>query len=381
MKKISTLLIALCAVVSLQAQGTKTNFTNMAVESDGAAVTVRFTADIGRKAAAGGKTVIYAPVISNGRYSASLPAIIVQGKRAETNWQRHEWAADHTASYENGTYTKNGAAVNYTASVPFQPWMNDSRLEIETVTAGCCNSDVCLSILAVGILPAPEAPAPVRVVKTEPVRTYAEQPRQSVVDFLHGAFSFVHPVSDFDRTEPMRFFDDERDDALTIYYRLNQYEIEKDYADNRQTLINLISAISLIQESGEADIKYVVVAGFASPEGPIEVNDRLAWERAVSVKEYIMMHSGMPGESIALFNGSADWYGLRRLIAADPNVPWQREALDIIDHNVVWNVRTQTGRQTLLRNLRGGTTWAYISENFFPKLRNGTFIRVYFEKK
>ncbi len=377
MKKISTLLIFLCAVLSLPAQSNKTGFDNLSVSTDGENVTLEFTAKVGRRAATKGATVVYAPVIGNGHYKASFPAVVVQGRRALTNWQRHEWAAKNRASYENGIYTKNRGTVNYSESITFQSWMYDGRLEMETVTAGCCNSDVCTGILDPQVLPAPVVPEPEPVMVAE-----TPQPRKpSVMEFLQNAFSFIHPESEFDPKEPVRFFDDERDDALTVYYRLNRHDIDRDYMDNRQTMNNLLAAINLIQESGEAEVSRVVVAGFASPEGSLELNDRLAWERAVTVKEYVLSRSDIKDENVTLFNGSADWYGLRRLVAADPYMPAKREVLDILDSYPIWDARSHAVRQTRLRSLRGGEPWRYMSVNYFPKLRNGAFIRVYFEMK
>ena len=370
MKKISTLFILLCTATIMRAQ--TPGISNLNVSSDEETVAVSFTVAVGRKATPAGMTVVYAPVITDGQHKVSLPPIIVRGNRASVAWERHEWAAGNRAAHGDGIYTHNGGTVGYVASVPFQPWMHDSRIEMETVAAGCCNSDTSLSVLAAGILPSP-APEP------EPEPT--PEPGPTVIEFLQSAFSFVLPASDFDPDEPIKFYDDERDNALTVYYNINRYDIEKGYADNEQTLTNLLAAIETIQSSGEGDVERVVVAGFASPEGRLEANDRLAWERAVSVKEYIMKNSALPDENIMLFNGSADWRGLRLLVAADPDVPGQREVLEIIDRQPQANAATHLTRQTLLRALNDGRTYRYLAENIFPKLRNGAFIRVYFEIK
>jgi outer membrane protein OmpA-like peptidoglycan-associated protein len=319
--------------------------------------------------------VVYAPVITDGINRVSLPAVVVQGRRAEVAWQRHEWAAGTENRYPEAYYTENGAEVDYRAEVPFQPWMHDARIEVGTVMAGCGDSFIGRSIWARRILPAPPRPEP-RPAAPEPVL-----PEPTLAETLARTFPFVLPASEFDPNEPIRFYDDERDNALTVYYRINRYDIEAEYADNRQTLINLLAAIQAIQASGTARVERVVVAGFASPEGPFAFNDRLAWERAVSVKKYILDNGSMTDRAITVFNGSADWRGLRRLVEQDDQVPGQREVLELLDSRPKQDVGAQAGHMNRLRTLHGGRTYRYLADRIFPLLRNGTFIRVYFDPK
>lgn len=374
-KYILNLIISAFAISGVSAQAAdKIRIQNLSVETDHGKVNVMvaFTANVDRKAVPMGTTLIYAPVITDGHYKVSLPAIVVQSGRAKKNWSRHEWRANTRAIYDKGIYTQNGGAVNYSTTVPFQPWMHQARIDIETVIAGCCNSDTEKSTLIAGILP-----LPTHKPQTETEPEVIPISEVTLTEYLMETFPFVLPASEFDPDDPIKFYDDERDNALTVYYKINKYNIEEDYADNRQTLINLIAAIELIQSSGEARVERIVVAGFASPEGTFEFNDRLAWNRAESIEKFITDRTAMTREEITLFNGSADWLGLKLAIEADENVPGRTEALDIITNIPEWDSRTKTGRQTHLRNLRGGETYSYLREHIFPKQRNGAFIRVY----
>ena len=367
---IITFILSAVALLTVSAQDAdkKISIRNISIETDIEMVNISFTAKIARKAAPSGTTLVYAPVITDGQYKVSLPAIVVQGNRAKQNWVRHEWASDVEAAYENGIYTRNGSTVNYNASVPFQPWMLNQRIDIETVTSLCCNSYAGLFTMVSSILTTTPAERP------EPI---VSNPAQTIVEQITKTYPFVLPAEMFNSLEPIRFDSDERDKALTVYYKINKHNIEESYANNRQTLTDLIAAIKLIRQNNNVDVERVVIAGFASPEGPYELNDYLAWERAVSVREYIVKNTDMPGSDINLFNGSADWHGLRLLISQDSNVPAQAEALRIIDNNPTWNSRTNTDRMSMLRSLRGGETYRYITKHIFPKLRNGAFIRVY----
>lgn len=203
----------------------------------------------------------------------------------------------------------------------------------------------------------------------------------SVPERLSEALPFILPASGFDPDAPFLFHENEQENALIIYYTISSHEIDPDYADNAQTLESLQASINLIQGDLTSKVKHVVVAGCASPEGPYEFNDRLALDRAVSVKDFVLRNTDMQDVDIKLYNGSSDWRGLRILIAQDDQVPDKAQLLDIIDNHPVWDPRKQIGRTTLMRNLNGGKAYSYIAEHLFPKLRKGAFIRVYYENE
>lgn len=375
MKKILLPILLLTLTFNLYAQntGAGTGVNGLKVERSGDAVDLSFTLPIDKKAVGRSTTIVYAPQITDGQHTVSFPAIVVQGRRAALSWQRHEWGAGRQASYPDAYYAQAGETVRYAATVPFQEWMHDSDIRAEVLTAGCCSADMDMALLASGVLPAPvPEPEPVIVV---------EVPTMSAADSIAQVFPFVLPSSEFDPDRPIRFYDDERDNAITIYYRINSHEVEPGYAGNAQTLTNLKAAVEIVRESLDSEVSMVVVAGFASPEGPFELNDRLAWERAVAVKDYVIRETGLPGDIVKLYNGSADWQGLRLLVHNDRTMPGRDEILDIIDNRPVWDAGNQTGRITLMRQVQGGRAYRYMAENHFPKLRNGAFIRVYYDNK
>lgn len=381
-KTILTLILFAVTLSNLPAQqAAKIAIQNLSVTTEDDTVRVSFGASVDRKAAPSGATVLYAPVITDGRYRVSLPAIVVQGFRAAKVWERHEWAAGIRARPENGIYTKNGETVDYTAAVAFQPWMHDSFIELEAMTFQCCDTYAERMPLAGPVLPAP-IPEP----QPEPEPLPEPQPEPAVPELTTGeklaqTFPFVLSAAEFDPNGPDRFYDDERDNALIVYYKINSYRIEKEYAGNEPTLDKIVAVIDILLESADCDVEHIVVAGFTSPEGSAAQNDKLAWERAVSVKEHILKNTGMADGRISLFNGSADWHGLRLLVEQDKRIPAREQILDIIDNHPVWNSTTQTGRVTMLRQLDGGRPYRYLAEHIFPKLRNGAFIRVYYKNK
>ena len=214
MKKTIIIPIILSAITAFTANAQvadRITIRNTSVETDTETVSVSFTAAIDKRATKGGTTVVYAPVITDGQYQVSLPAIVVRSARAERNWSRHEFAARTRAAYENGIHTRGGVTLDYAAVVPFQPWMHGARIDIEAVSAGCCDTRTELLALAAPILPEPE-PEPLPEPEPEIVL-----PEPTVAEYLAEAFPFVLPFDNFDPLEPIKFYDDERDNSLTGY--------------------------------------------------------------------------------------------------------------------------------------------------------------------
>ncbi len=97
---------------------------DVSVVLDGDNVRVTFRADIPRGHAPSGVTLIHAPLITDGTWRISLPPVVVQDRRADIDWQRHEWAAGTVSRHPGARLTKNGRSVDYVATVPFQPSRN-----------------------------------------------------------------------------------------------------------------------------------------------------------------------------------------------------------------------------------------------------------------
>ena len=345
-------------------------------ESDGE-VHVSFTAHIDHQSVKRNHTLVFAPVLTDGEFSVSLPPVVVEGKGARTAEARREWTSGTVARYDGAVYAESGSTVNYTASVPTQYWMNGATLKLERVLGGCTSynrlaDDALVRDLALWRTVEPEP-------EITPVPESAWVP-VTVADSLSLAFSFILPETEYDETDPFKIYDDERENSLIVYFQVAKYDIVRGYMDNEHTLRNLVTAINMILSAPDSEVKHIVVAGFASPEGSFEQNNRLAFERAVSVKEYIMQSTGMADAKIKVYNGSEDWRGLRAMVVKS-SLPEKRQIIEILDHAPVVGAGGQESRLTQLRQLNGGRTYNYLLNEYFPYLRNGAFIKVYYRNR
>jgi hypothetical protein len=333
-------------------------------------VRIYYTAAIDPRAVRRDYTLLVAPVIVGEGHRQSLPAIAVQGPGSRIARQRREVAYGTMPAYEEATPARRGETIAMTALVPFQGWMHSSNIVFESLEAGCCDfGELTSVIVARGILPPPPPPAPEPV--PEPVWVPA-----SVGDSLSTAFRFVAPFSEY-RPE-LALSDDDRANGLEVYFRLSKHDIDPDYLDNPYNLGNLTACINMIMASTDSHVEKIVVAGFASPEGTIEFNDRLAFDRAVALKRYIMENTPVTDSQVAIYNGAVDWQGLRMRIARG-SLPEREALLDLIDNTPVRGADGQAARLEALRRFEGGRIYRYLQSEHFPYLRTGAFIKVYYE--
>jgi hypothetical protein len=300
----------------------------------------------------------------------SLPAVIVQGRRAKISRERYEWETGRTTDLAQATILGPGDTYRYEASVEFQSWMQGARITVEALGWSCNVAySFASATLTPDVLSSAEEPLPLQPTETAKLTTG---------DVLARSFPFVLPnrgvISEADIISS-------RDRSLVVYYRVGRSDIEPDYGGNRLTLGNLTAAVSAIMSSGDSSVSRLVVAGFASPEGGLYNNERLAWNRAVSVKEYVVRQTGLDGDLITVYNGSEDWFGLREMVQESDMFERER-VLRIID--TVPALSPDGSRKPRLERLQaldGGRTYRYMLDNFFPRLRNGAFIQIYYDDK
>ena len=140
------------------------------------------------------------------------------------------------------------------------------------------------------------------------------------------------------------------------------YELRKAFANNGQELARLEIFISRSLDIKGAELKEVLIEGFASPEGKAEYNRSLAEGRTLALSNYI---SGKyPGLKRAVtyrtVGAGEDWEGLKKLVGISP-LSNKEELLSIIDR-----YPTDTERESAIRNLDNGRTYDILLNEFYP---------------
>lgn len=212
-------------------------------------------------------------------------------------------------------------------------------------------------------------------------QTVVVEEQISTGDKLAESYPYIVPYAEFTQSgSPAEFTAKERRQAITVYFAQGSHALSENYAGNRQTLTDLMASIRTLENSADSEVAAVVVAGFSSPEGDSRNNERLAAHRADAVKTYILQRSGVSDGQVRVHAGGADWQGLRMLVEVS-DMPSRAAVLDIIDNTPVWDAARQKGRHGELMRLNGGDPYRYMLREFFPKLRNAAYIKVYYKNK
>lgn len=154
----------------------------------------------------------------------------------------------------------------------------------------------------------------------------------------------------------------EREESEKFYYAAGNAAIDSSYMSNAATIEQLRV---LLENTGTANLKYVVIESGASPDGPEAVNNRLAVQRGQALARFLeanLPEGILKGRTTVRYGGE-DWQGLRRLVEADSSISsdLRTRILGIIDSNVP--VSTKKARMSALPEYR------QIVDKYYPELR------------
>ena len=76
--------------------------------------------------------------------------------------------------------------------------------------------------------------------------------------------------------------------AAYINYGLSRTDVLPDYRQNRDELAKILSTIDSVKNVNGVTVKKIYLCGYASPESPFDNNERLARERTLALRDYIM---------------------------------------------------------------------------------------------
>ena len=179
----------------------------------------------------------------------------------------------------------------------------------------------------------------------------------------------------YDRTQILR-----RDkEALFVLFPVDKSDLKPDYQNNAQVLDKILDLTRKVLNDTTCRVKVIQIVGFASLEGSVANNEKLATNRALALQNYVQKELNLPDSVFESVGAGEAWTELRDQLdetsqtSAQENVQL-RKAIDIIDSESDLNVR-----ESKLRRLNRGSVWTYIKQNALRIHRNSGYVRVYFE--
>ncbi|MDR0961522.1 MAG: DUF3575 domain-containing protein [Mediterranea sp.] len=228
-----------------------------------------------------------------------------------------------------------------------------------------------------------------RVVTVKPDSTPRLQPEvspptpaRSAGDSLAAILTFVEKLPADYRIPRTQQEMEERakgtpDESLMLYFPQGSNDLDLSFHNNRESMDKLMTVIRRIADDKTCKVAYVLLGGYASPEGSSTVNRALAGQRVKQLKRYVVQNSTLADSLVIDYNGGVNWQYLRQLVEAS-DLPEKREITEIIDHIPVWDAQRGVGRLGQLMRLHGGNTYRKLLKEFFPAMRNVAYIKVFY---
>ena len=311
---------------------------NESIRLDSGMVSVSFTLDLGNHIVDKQHKRIVTPVIisHDGNHEVSLPPIVANGRlraiKDRTNGLDRAEAED---AYRvlTGNREEN-RLVDYHATVAYQPWMDNARLSLREEVTGCNCGDV---LQAEQTLKEQALYQPLLQPSAEAECPHIFTPRSRQCD----AF-LIYPV-DQTRLYPNRY-------------------------GNAAELAKIDSALHFVRQNPDYVIRRIYISGYASPEGSLKHNRRLAEGRAEALRQYVTRQYDVADTLLEVTAGEENWHDLLEAVRR-MELPYKNELLDIIAATDV----DPDQREARLRAVGGGQPYSILLRTVYPGLRKNTF--------
>lgn len=262
---------------------------------------------------------------NDGSGQLDLPAISISGRTRAIMLRRMGKQVDIIRNKSGEQH------YHYTAEVPFALWMKDASLIFRAKGYGCaeCELGDYTSLLT------PNALAPL----------YQPQYRYAML------------VPEGEETK-------RREESLTamITFPVNKTDLNMNLGNNRAEIKRIDDKLTELTLNKNLTVDALSIAGYASPEGSEDLNNRLAQGRVDRVAQYIVSKSPrLKGHYTSSAMG-ADWDGLREAIAAS-SLDHKEQVLEILLKEPV------SERTAALRAIDDGQTYAQLLQTYYPPLR------------
>ena len=308
------------------------------------------------------------PTLSGVDQYITLPRITLQSKYASL-LERRGLSKEAEAQLQADRVNRSllGDTLYYRTEVAFESWMDTVSLTATQISESCSESyDAYQISLAENIswlpkveslpLLSPDTVHP--IIEISPAVLYAQTE------------PIIRPYSEYGGDHKIN-----RSHAAKIYFRQNEVKIDSTFSSNDETIARIRQAISVIQSDQHVVLQKIVIVGFASIEGSIAINNRIAQKRAEALQYLVSPQISDLSEVLDISNMSEDWDGLYDLVESS-DMASKAAVLSIIK-----DVPLLQGREKQLMDLDKGVPYRYMSKHFFPQLRNAGYIQIYISEE
>ncbi len=148
---------------------------------------------------------------------------------------------------------------------------------------------------------------------------------------------------------------------FSVRYRINLSRLLSTYNNNAEEIKGLKSFIASIEQDSLKKITAVNVAGFASPDGPVSTNQKLAMARADDFRQYLDSNCGMDKYSGSTTADAQKWIATTQAVLSS-SIPNKNDVLEIVGSGL--------SESTIEAKLKAmPDSWSYMKSAILPPMR------------
>ena len=155
-----------------------------------------------------------------------------------------------------------------------------------------------------------------------------------------------------------------RNISVYIDFPANGVSVNPKYGNNRAELTKLGEHLKPLLQSGNGGVTKIRLTGYASPDGNTKENERLAGNRSIQFKAYLLKQFNLPDNGLVTVDWvGEDWEGLKRLISGSDK-KYRDRVLAIFRLT-----DDPDSRRKQIRAMDNGAVYKDIEKSFFGRLR------------
>lgn len=308
------------------------NITNASLWQQGESLYINMQIDMRNLKVSNDRTLTLTPVLAGPNNNVALPEIVINGRRRQKAYLR-AMVLDKTTNMEIPYNTEE--VLNYTQIVPYESWMENAHLDLEENLCGCGGHQEVLTQEMI-----------MNGVSTEAKRLAALRPTSS----------FIQPKAEVVKARSEQY-------EAHLDFPVGKSVILPDFMNNQTELRNIREMFNKIQNDKKLTVTGVYIDGFASPEGPLKLNEQLSKSRAEALKKYLSTQEQIPTKLYNVSFGGENWKGLVQALEIS-NLKEKTEFLHIIR-----NTSDIALRKEEIKRVGGGIPYRTMLKELYPALR------------
>ncbi len=161
--------------------------------------------------------------------------------------------------------------------------------------------------------------------------------------------------------------------SAEIGFRRSHSQVDPSYRRNAEVIGQFIDSVSTLHADPAAKINSIEIISFASPDGPLEFNKKIALRRGLNTASYLKKEMPFIPDSIyTITSGNINWGDLEQMVDVS-DWKYRSAVLDIllnVPEARIVNGKAVPVRLNRLKRLAGGRPYYHMYHTYFTDLLN-----------